>query len=74
MDHNTGEDLWVPANSISKEHEDIVLEYFDDGKHHHNFAPPPTPALRRRLLHYNRSLLAPLNSYPIFFSLPSVKR
>lgn len=25
-----GEDLWVPANSISKEHEDIVLEYFDD--------------------------------------------
>lgn len=32
------EDLWVPADSLSKQQEDIVLSYFDDGE------PPPTRA------------------------------
>ncbi|CAN0154440.1 unnamed protein product, partial [Ectocarpus fasciculatus] len=26
-----GEVLWVPANSLSKQHELIILDYFDEG-------------------------------------------
>ena len=30
----TGEDLWVPADSLSKKHEAIVSDAFQDGESH----------------------------------------
>lgn len=36
--NNAGEDLWVPADSLSKDQEQIVLEHYDDSEFWSTFA------------------------------------
>lgn len=41
----TADDLWVPAESLSRSQEEVVLTYFDEGKREDELDPVVAPSL-----------------------------